>query len=227
MVVLPILQSPEGYKLISAEEARREGYYHLAKWLEQVQIQWEKRRGEKADRMNVLQRINYRNDLINQKSTHYKVLYPRSASYLCACTIEQETIIKIVNKQILKLQYFISDFTCYYISTNSKNEANYILSILNSDLINTLIKPMQAKGDFGPRDIAKKVLEFPIPRFDEMKKDHLELADIGELCSNKVREIIKRGIKYRSIGHNRRLIRDNIKSELREIDTIVKKILPI
>jgi hypothetical protein len=79
----------------------------------------------------------------------------------------------------------------------------------------------------APRDIHKKVLELPIPKFDPSNKIHLRLAELGKLCSQKVAEWLKSGGqgKIKSIGVLRSRVREMLKDELKEIDGLVQKIL--
>ncbi len=58
--------------------------------------------------------------------------------------------------------------------------------MLNSNVLNELVKPLQAKGQFGERHFHKKPLEFPIPRFDPGDPIHRELSDLGKQARNKV-----------------------------------------
>jgi hypothetical protein len=102
------------------------------------------------------------------------------------------------------------------------NEAYYLISILNSPLIDKMIKPMKAL-----RDIHKKILELPIPKFDPSNNIHLRLAELGKLCSQKVAEWLKSGGqgKIKNIGVLRSRVREMLKNELKEIDGLVQKIL--
>jgi hypothetical protein len=110
-------------------------------------------------------------------------------------------------------------------STSKKAEAYYLCSILNSPTIDELLKPMQARGLFGPRHIHKKVWELPIPEFDPSNKNHLELAKLGEECTKKVSKLLSRGIPKKSIGNLRKMIKAELADEIKEIDGIVKGIL--
>jgi hypothetical protein len=101
------------------------------------------------------------------------------------------------------------------------------VAVLNAPIIDKLIKPMQSRGLWGPRDICKKVLELPIPQFDEKNKIHQRLAKLGEECSAKVEQWLVSGGagNIKSIGKLRSMVRQMLKEELAEIDELVKKIL--
>jgi hypothetical protein len=103
----------------------------------------------------------------------------------------------------------------------------YLAAILNAPLIDRLIKPMQARGLWGPRHICKKVLELPIPRFDPSKEAHLKLAELGRACTQKVADWLGAGGpgKVRSIGKLRSMVREMLAEELGEIDELVEPML--
>jgi len=106
-------------------------------------------------------------------------------------------------------------------------EAHFLAAILNASVIDERIKPMQARGLWGPRDIHKKVLELPIPQFDSSNPIHLELVKLGELCSQKVCKWIQTGGpgKIKSIGKLRAMVREMLAKELKEIDKLVGHLL--
>jgi hypothetical protein len=47
----------------------------------------------------------------------------------------------------------VVESTLYHYETNNVDEAYYLVAILNSSVLDELIKPMQSKGEFGERDI--------------------------------------------------------------------------
>ena len=93
---------------------------------------------------------------------------------------------------------------------------------------------MQSRGLFGPRDIHKKVWELPIPEFNPSNEDHKTLAVLGEECTKKVSNLLSKGTAAKtsaelisaSIGNLRKLMKAELKEEIREIDGIVKRLLP-
>jgi len=99
--------------------------------------------------------------------------------------------------------------------------------VLNAPIIDQQLKPMQSRGQWGPRDIHKKVLELPIPQFDPGNADHQRLAELGKECSEKVADWLASGGpgKIRSIGRLRSMVRKMLAEELKEIDKLVRGIL--
>jgi hypothetical protein len=234
-VVLPLIKEGEGYSIIKESKANKKGFINLSKWLHKAQKIWEEKRGEKAEAMDAVDWLDYRNKLSEQRQIKYKVLYPASATYLCGCVVEKKPIIVKVEGQSLELQGFVSDYTGYYFETDRKFEAYYLCSILNAPVIDELIKPMQARGLFGPRHIVKKVWELPIPQFDPSNENHLSLARLSEECTANVSKILSHGIPAKtsaelvsaSIGSLRKIIKSELAEEIKEIDRIVKGILEV
>ena len=228
LVVLPIEPRGKDYTLLTAEEARGRGYLHLARWLEVAQAEWERRRGEKAERMDVLEWLDYRHKLTAQNpQARYRVLYPTSATYMCACVVENRPIEFKIEGQTLEARGVVANERTYHFETDDKPEAHYLAAVLNAPFIDQQLKPMQSRGQWGPRDIHKKVLELPIPRFDPGDAVHRRLAELGKECTQKVAEWLESGGpgKIRSIGRLRSMVREILAGELEEIDGLVRKIM--
>jgi len=228
LMVLPIEPSGESYKLITAGEARKSGYLHLAQWLEKVQPEWEKRRGQKAGGINAIEWLDYRRKLTSQNSkAKYRVMYNTSGTYVCSCMLENEAIEFDIGGQKVQARGFIAESVTYYAETDHKAEAYFIVAMLNAPVIDEMIKPMQARGLWGARHIHKKVLELPIPQFVASDSIHLRLAELGKECSHKVAEWVQDGGagKIKSIGKLRAMVRETLSEELREIDELVREFI--
>lgn len=226
LVVLPIRQHGAKFEMMSLSDAQKSGSLNLAKWLERAEDMWKKLRGEKAKSMSIYERLDRVRGISNQnRLSKYKVLYPSSATYLCGCIVQNKPINFEIDAQTLRIQGFVAESKTYYYETNNRSEAYYISSLLNANTIDQLIKPMQSRGLWGPRDIHKKVWELPIPKFDASNEDHKSLSRLGEFCTKKVEKLIPQITKYKSIGHIRKIIKGELKEELKQIDEIVKRIM--
>jgi hypothetical protein len=225
LVVLPLLKSDSGFQILKADEARRQGFLNLANWLEKAQKEWQLRRGEKAERMAVQEWLDYRGKLSSQRRAKYKVLYPTSATYLCSCVVEDKPISLEIAGQRVKMQGFLADIEAYYYDTGNKEEAYYLATILNSPVVDELIKPMQARGLWGPRHIHKKVLEIPIPKYNPSDENHRALSQLGERCTQKVKQLLPQKAKYQGISYLRKIIKSELKEELAQIDALVRQVL--
>ncbi len=228
LVVLPIEPVENHYRLIDASKARQRGFLHLARWLEKVEAEWTKRRSVKAERMNAIDWLDYRRKLAAQNpQAKYRVIYNTSGTFLTAAVVENEPIEFEVGGQKITAGGFLADYVTYCLETSNSKEAYYLTAVLNAPDVDSLIKPMQARGLWGPRHICKKVLELPIPKFNAKNPTHQRLAELGKECSEKAERWLAGGGagNIRSIGRLRGMVRGMLKDELKEIDELVKGIL--
>jgi hypothetical protein len=233
-VVLPIVPSKthnaDTFIMLTADDATKEGYIQLARWLKYCEKEWNSRRKEKAKNESLLNWLDYRHKLTDQHyKSKYKVVYPTSATTLCGAVITNEKIAIKIGGQKVILQNFVAESKLYYYETENENEAHFLSSFLNSPIIDEKIKPMQSRGLWGPRDIHKKVWELPIPTYKEEKREHRELAQFGIDCAEKVKKLLPeletKDITPGKIGRLRNEVRERLKEELAEIDGIVKKVM--
>ncbi len=232
-VVLPLIEDAQGYRLLSAEQARAQGYLKLPEWLEHAQEIWKRKRQEKAKRMSILERLDRQRGLTGQDPTaKFIVIYPKSATFLCAAVVRSKPIAFPVGPHMVGARKFLADYVTYFLDTSDIDEARYLSAVLNSPVVDARIKPMQARGLWGPRDITKKVWELPIPEYIQQNRNHLRLARIAEACEEKVKEMVP-GLKElfkdvrgpHAIGRARTAVREALKDELAEIDALVQDIL--
>jgi len=232
-VILPLVEDNQGYQILDAERARAKGFLRLAEWVERAQETWERKRREKAKRMTVLERLDLQGGITSQNpKAKYIVLYSKSATFLCAAALQSKALSHKVGQQKVVLQRFVADHVTYSFETTERREADYLTALLNSPTIDALIKPMQARGLWGPRDIHKKVWELPIPEYSEKNPKHIKLAEIAEACAEKVKEMVPDLKKLfedvrgpHAIGRARTAVRQALHDELAEIDSLVKEIL--
>jgi hypothetical protein len=86
---------------------------------------------------------------------------------------------------------FVADYKSYWFGTSDAEEAFYLAAILNSDVIDQMIKPYQSRGKFGPRDIGRLPFEFNLPRFDPEKKLHKQIAALGLKATQEAADLPK------------------------------------
>jgi hypothetical protein len=228
LVVLPIKPEDDHYVLIDREKASKDGLYGIEKWLERAEEEWAKRRGAKAEQMNIYERLDRVHGLTHQNpQAKYRIIYNTSGTNLTAAVVRNEQVEFKINDQKISTNGFIADAKIYSCELSNLNETFFLVSVLNAPLIDQLIKPMQSRGLFGPRDIHKKVFELPIPEFKMDSPIHSRLAELGEECTVKVeRWIAGGGIgNIKSIGRLRGMVRKMLKNELEETDNLVKEIL--
>ncbi|MBI5116238.1 N-6 DNA methylase [Candidatus Poribacteria bacterium] len=228
MVILPLKAESDHFRIIDAHEAHSCGFMHLKQWLDSAEAEWIKRRKSKAEGMNIYERLDRVHGLTRQNpQKKYLVLYPMSATNMCATVKKRGRLAFKIGDQRIKAAGFIVDYKLFYMETDDEGEAYYLASLLNARTIDNLVKPMQSRGLWGPRDICKKVLELPIPKFNANDDEHLRLVELGVDCSMKVDRWLASGGagEIQSIGKLRGLVREMLKEELKDIDEVVKKII--
>ena len=73
----------------------------------------------------------------------------------------------------------IVDYTLFWIACKDKEEAYYLLAIINSRRLYKTILPFMPKGQFGPRHLQKLLWKLPIPAFDPTNALHTEISAAG------------------------------------------------
>lgn len=93
--------------------------------------------------------------------------------------------------------------------------------------MNAAIKPFQSTGLLGERDVHKKLLELPIPTFDQEKPKHRRISELGATAREEAVKAIQSGEfpVDSTIARQRRFMREHLKSELEEIDKLVAALL--
>jgi methylase of polypeptide subunit release factors len=227
-VVLPIDIAGNKFRIIRKNEALIK-YPLLAKWLDKAEKIWNKIRGEKQIKMDIYERIDYNQELTRQNpKKRFKVLYATAVTNIVGCVVDTHLINKEFNG-------FVADAGTYYYETDDEKEAYYLSCFFNSKIIDDALKYIQTPGLFGVRNIHKKVLELPIPRFNENNKFHKRLAELGKKASEKAQQKLKeilekeyKNLEYlkpQHVAKIRKEIREHIKDELEEIDEIIQEIL--
>ncbi|MFH1221402.1 MAG: N-6 DNA methylase [Candidatus Eisenbacteria bacterium] len=226
-IVLPALIEEGQFRLYRLDDARRHGYLHLSRWMEQVEAEWAKRRSKKLKDVDSIDWLDYRRKLTQQNpNAGFRVLYGTSGTHVCACAVSPS--MKRRRKRGIDLgQALVIDHQTYSFDPESAEEASYLASVLNAPAVNLAIKEGQSRGLWGARHVHKKVLDLPIPKFDAKVEAHVRLAEIGEACAQRVEEWIAAGGpgNIKSIGLLRRRVREMLAAELVEIDSIVKPLL--
>jgi len=228
LVVLPAQPKRNSYRILDVEDLRNEGYPKMARWLEKAQEYWEKYATEKSrsNMPRVIQRLDYQKLLTSQNpNAKYYVLYNGSGKHLASCVISKNNPVTFnVDKIQFRIPFFIAESKSYYYSTNNEDEANYLSAILNSDVVNDLIKDLQTKGSFGERDIHRRPLELPVPKFDPNNEIHIQLAELSKRAHEKMKNF---KFKAKSAGRRRKEAREVLKEEIEKINELVKEILGI
>jgi len=227
LCILPIEPSGKKFRIVSSQEAGAKGLSHLKKWLQRVESVWSEKRGEKAKKVDVYSWLNWTNKLTDQSSKPgYKVLYNTSGTYLVSCIVRIGPTNARTGEVSLAVSGVVAGHTTYFYDTDSEREAQYLCACLNAPIVDKLIKPMQSRGLWGERHIVKKVLELPIPKFNSQDSTHEELVELALKCQKKVEASLPELAKgLTGIGRIRQLVKDELGTEIEQIDHLVKGIL--
>ena len=225
-VVLPIKSHASSYILLDVDELRTNGFNYMAEWLEKAQRIWGHKATKRAlnDYPRVIRWLDYLGKLTNQNpNTKYVVLYNTSGTNLVSCVINKDEIrgFKIDNI-IIPVRGFVVESKTYFYETNNEDEAHYICAILNSDIVNEGIKPLQPRGLYGERDIHRRPFVLPIPKFDKKNTIHKKLAELSKLCHSLVSKMTFRSTRPASA---RKQVRDALKEQINEINSIAEELL--
>lgn len=121
--------------------------------------------------------LNYRNKLSNpMQKASIKVVYNGQGSILKSAVVRNDVIV---------------DYSLFYIGVEDLEEAYYLCTILNAPCLTTQIEKTANTGASGSvRNIQKKALDFPIPKFNENVHLHMALVNLGKGLEKKIGKII-------------------------------------
>lgn len=237
-VVLPVEHTAKGYVVLRRNQAEARGHQGLAKWLSKAEKEWTKRRGAKAEKMDIYERLDRGKGLTGQNPrTPYWLVYNKDGTHLSACVVTSKEMTVPVGDQTVSLQGFVAQDDTVFFQTDSRQEAEYLCSVFNSRVVDEAIKPIQARGLWGERHIQKKPLELAIPKFDPNNHAHRALVELAQRCGSSARNAMDKFIQARggdvgllspqAIGQLRSKMRENLSAELDEIDALVCGILTL
>jgi hypothetical protein len=95
---------------------------------------------------------------------HWRVAYTASGNTLAAVVIQDHL--------------GVVEHSLYWAPAATREEAQYLAAILNAPSLNTLVRPYQAVGLFGPRHFDKYVWQSPIPLFNAGNPLHRHLVEL-------------------------------------------------
>jgi hypothetical protein len=148
-----------------------------ADWFDRAEKEWNMSRGAKADRQDLYGLLNYQNQLIKQNpEAESVVLYNPAGKNISAG----------MHIHAQKSVPFYAEHTVNRSESQTVAEGLYLVSILNCEEVNHIIKPFQSFGLSGERHIEKKTLELPIPQFNRKIPIHMRLVDLAESASKAV-----------------------------------------
>lgn len=164
----------DGSKLLKHDSPSLDEYPGLAAWWRTVSGLWD--RHSKEGSFDLLGRIDYQRLLTSQFGCGlHRVVYNRSGTRLVAAYVDDRDA--------------IIDTKLYWGAVGSRDEAYFLCSVLNSELMTELVNPTQSKGNFGPRDFYSLPFQFPIPLYDRENALHEDLASVGVASADCARSV--------------------------------------
>ncbi len=137
-----------------------------------------------ANKLNLLAQLDYMGKLSSQlhwqnspASNGVRVLYNQSGTPT-ATLLEDSTA--------------LIDYTLYWIACQDIQEANYLLAIINSDVLYKSVESLMPKGQFGARHLQKHLWKLPIPEFDAANPLHQAVAEAGAAAATGAAEQLAR-----------------------------------
>ena len=129
-----------------------------------------------ANKLDLAGEINYLRKLSAQLAWRFdpgirsiRVAYNQSGAPTAAIIYDDEAI---------------ADYTLFWISCKDMQEANYLLSIINSDALATAVnKYTTANWAGNTRHLHKHLWKLPIPEFDPGNRQHVAIAKAGEAAA--------------------------------------------
>ena len=135
---------------------------------------WEENRSA-ANKMDLLGQLDYFGKLSSQLEWRQdsgdrpvRVVYTKSGEPTAALLRDNEALI---------------DHLLYWIACKSIDEANYLLTIINSNTLYGAVASLMPKGQFGARDLHKHLWKLPIPGFDSCNPLHVRVSEVGEAAA--------------------------------------------
>lgn len=218
-IVLPIKKGDRKFTISTSVSLRRDGKLKMANWLDEAHNVWTSH-ATKTSIKNFpepMDRVNYHNLLLSQRQDYrYYTVYTASGTNIAAVTVDKEGIPDIkVGKARISPAGFVADYTTFWFGTNNVKETHYLTAILNSTMLDQMIKKNQPKGKFGPRHICRLPFEFGIPQFDPENGLHKRIA---ALSMNAIKEAA-------SLSRMSRLKIKAAIPSMKEIDRLVTELL--
>ena len=187
-----------------------------------VSRMWEDNKAS-ANKLNLLGRLDYHGELSSQLEWQkepgerpVRVIYTSSGTPTASLVQDDKTLV---------------DYTLFWMNCKDKEEANYLLAIINSDALYESVQPLMAKGQFGARHLQKHLWKLPIPEYDPKQKLHVVIAKAGERAVAGAADKLAQVRQERGSKFTVRIARQKLRAWLRsspegkEVEAAVKALL--
>lgn len=218
LITVPVEAERGVLRVRTSDQLRKDGYRDMASWMRKVEAVWCEKRKEKGNRETVYEWLDYQGKLTAQDlNDRHMVLYNAAGTNISAAYLD---------RAVLK-QPFLVDHTTYWLSCRSQEEAEYLVAILNSEVVNLAIKPFQSMGLLGERHVHKKVLDLPIPEYDDKDNTHRAIARKGANAHAKAAALDMSSNTCKGLARQRAFVRTRLQDSLQEIDKAVATLLEL
>jgi len=209
--VLAVIPFTEPGGVLDSARATNRGFTHLRRWLVEAERAWD---AYKSSTFSFADQVDYFGKLNSQfPVAPIRVVYAKAGTLPAACVLRDDRA--------------LVDHKAYWARIDTLHEANYLVSIINSEIARSRVEHLQSRGQWGARDFDKVLFSLLIPRFDTKERVHADLAAAGEEAAKIAAAVeIPEGAKFQ---HARRLIRNVLKDSgvSDRIDGLVVRLLDV
>jgi hypothetical protein len=203
--VLPIMDS----RILSDSEINDQSA--LAKWWAQAEERWADNKS-KSDPGSLLDRIDFHGQLSSQLPAVFnRVVYTKAGNHIAAARVLDSRA--------------VIDHKLYWAAASTDAEALYLAGVLNSNAVMEIVRPLQAQGLFGGRDIDKNVFSVSIPIYDPRLDSHKRIANLAHRAEYAASLVDFEGTS--DFKRMRSVVRSSLQSILEEIDRTVQKLINV
>ena len=195
--------------LLDAASAGLTGYPHLESWMSQAEKLWNEHRS--SDRLSFAKQLDYYGKLRAQFPVPpLRVVYAASGTKPAAAILEND--------------HAVVEHALYWAAVDTPDEAHYLTTVLNSEVLRANVADRQARGQWGARHF-DKLLAGAIPPFDPANPLHTTLATAGHHAETVAAQVPLKESTYFTTA--RRLIRKALAEDgvAHEIDGLVQELL--
>jgi len=216
VVVLPTIADPTSAQFapVSSTALRRVGRVDTARWLDWAEEQWAAVRKE-GDEVALHERLDYLGQFSRQAGRdRFVVLYTSSGS---------RPVAAVLDTALVDPPFVARDKT-YWASFAIEDEAHFLAAFLNSGYVADAIGAWMTRGLFGARDVHKRALDVPWPRYDPEDAAHRTLVEVSRRMAGQAEEA-RPEVAGRRTAQARDLIREALSADDRaQAETLVREI---
>ena len=181
---------------------------------------WEENK-KPVTRLDLLGQLNYLHKLSSQLQWQkdpgdrpIRIVYGSAGKPTAAVLHDNEAIVENV---------------LFWVTCRDIQEANYLLAIINSNVLYKAVASLMTKGQFGARHLHKHLWKLPIPEFDSHQSLHVAMSDAGQAAAEGAAEQLAQLHRERdrvTVTIARRELRNWLKDsdQGRAVETLVARI---